>query len=530
MSKQLEEYVNEVDYFSLNNHYIPSEFALHFITFIKLVNGSEGEENESPVIHMDMLDQVQVSWENLFVAFRGSAKTSVLHEYMILYIAVYGEVAGFGKVNVGMYVSDTIDNGVKSMFKNLKFRYQNSEFLQRYLPEDKCNLTSDRWEFCNIEGHMTCFRGFGASTGVRGFKEYGKRPTWCGMDDLLSDKNAESPTIINDITNIVYKAARQALHPKKRMIIWTGTPFNKKDPLYVAAGSANWNTRAYPICEKFPCEKEDFVGGWEDRFTYDFVKGEYESLLASGQIAAFNQELMLKIVSEEDRLIQDSDILWYEREQVIRNKGMFNFYITTDFATSEAQSADYSAISVWAYNHNGDWFWVDGICKRQLMDKNVDALFRFAQIYRPQQTGVEVSGQQGGFIPWLKREMMSRNIWFTLASSNNGNKEGIRPINGKRKIERFNVMVPQFKAKKMYFPRDMREDPALKEMVEELTLATLEGFKSRNDDMADTVSQLSELTPWKPSHEIGMIRNDADDVYHHDIEDEVASAIQSYIV
>jgi predicted phage terminase large subunit-like protein len=524
--KELEDYLREVDYTSLNLLHTPTKFTLEFLAFIKLVNGAEGEENSSPVIHMDMLDQITASRNNLFVSFRGSAKTSVLHEYMHLYIGTYGSIPGFGNIDVGIYVSDTIDNGVKSMRQQLEFRHGKSDFLQEYIPEVK--FTETRWEFTNIEKKKFCVRGFGASTGVRGFKEYGQRPTWCGLDDLMSDKNAESPTIIKDIRKVVYRAARQAMHPKKRMFNWTGTPFNKKDPLYSAAGSKGWNTRVYPICEKYPCTPEEFVGAWEDRFPYEFVKSEYDKLLADGEIQSFNQELMLKIVSEEDRLIQDSDILWYKRSGVLRNRSAFNFYITTDFATSEEDGADYSVIMVWAYNAHGDWFLIDIVVKRQLMDKNVDDLFRLAQMYKPQQVGIEISGQQKGFIPWIKGEMLTRNIWFTLASDNNGNQEGIRPIT--KKIQRFNLVVPWFKGKHIYFPEELKNTPEIQETIEEITLATMEGFKSKNDDCGDCISQLPSLTVWKPSMEVKVVRNINDDVWEYDEEEDNSSGIQSYIV
>ena len=42
--KDLDQLVAEVDYAFLNEHYIPSTNAVEFITFIKLVNGGEGEE------------------------------------------------------------------------------------------------------------------------------------------------------------------------------------------------------------------------------------------------------------------------------------------------------------------------------------------------------------------------------------------------------------------------------------------------------------------------------------------------------
>ena len=193
------------------------------------------------------------------------------------------------------------------------------------------------------------------------------------------------------------KAARQAMHPKKRMINWTGTPFNKSDPLYDAAGSDSWNTRIYPIAEKFPCSRKEFRGAWEARFNYDFVKNEHKSLLASGEIAAFNQELMLRITSEENRLVLDEDLIWYERDKVIRNKQQYNFYITSDLATSDGKRNDYSVIGVWAYTNNGDWLLVDGLCKRQLMDKSVDAIFRFVSIYKPLSVGIEIANKKALF-------------------------------------------------------------------------------------------------------------------------------------
>ena len=491
----LDERLNHVNYLFLNKDYIPSTFALEFINFIKLVNGEAGEENKSPLIHYDMLDQITLNRQNLFVSFRGSAKTTALHEYMYLYLATYGKIPGFGRVDVAMYISDTIDNGVKSMRKNLEFRWENSAFLRKYVPLTK--FTDDRWEFTNLDGKKFVVRGFGASTGVRGFKEYGQRPTWCGYDDLMSDKNAESPTITRDIKNIIYKAARQAMHPKKRMQIWTGTPFNKSDPLYEAASSAAWNVRVYPICEKFPCTPEEFRGAWEDRFPYDFVKNEYESLLGSGEIASFNQELMLRITSDEDRLVQDSDLVWYKRDSVLRDKSRYNFYITTDFATSEASKADFSVIVVWAYSNNGDWLLVDGICKRQLMDQNIKQLFQYVSIYRPLSVGIEINGQQKGFISWVKQQMIEKNTFFNLAKQKGSSEEGIR--RNKDKLANFKLFVPTIKAKKVWIPEELRDSELITELLEEMRFVTPLKFKSKHDDVADTMSMLLDMDPYKPS-------------------------------
>ena len=43
----------------------------------------------------------------------------------------------------------------------------------------------------------------------------------------------------------------------------------------------------------------------------------------------------------------------------------------------------------------------------------------------------------------------------------------------------------------------------LKEAMDELRLATVEGFKSKHDDFIDTISMLSCLKVWKPSQASG---------------------------
>ena len=870
----VDDYLNDVHY-NVDEEYFPSDFALEFVNFIKLVNGVDGEENLTPVLHFKMLDQISGKKKNILnMLFRGSAKTSLFAEYMFLYLGVYGKIPGFGAVPLALYVSDSIENGVKNMRKNLEYRWENSDFLREYIPFTR--FTDVRWEFRNKDGNVLVVKGYGAKTGVRGplaldelvytdvgkktianvkegdyiftpygltskvvgksdvfndpmyelvfaderklkvnhnhlnplyitkdtkrkdvrlrektlvnitteellktvlkkgtistfftkipeplqfsekklliepylmglllgdgyfepkknpkiggligdidfyltelttytvtigvypdkrkridgssqedmkritiaglieavsvlklnnttsidksipeiyqtgsimqrqrllaglldtdgscskesrvtystistqlsedvaelarglgyyvsvsitknrpenrsdiytlyirgatnpfmlprksarwkkadrfngyiplkavnkipdepsqcisiehdkhqfittgmlathnSKEMGKRPALAVLDDLVSDEDARSPTVIASIEDTVYKAIDYALHPTQNKIIWNGTPFNSKDPLYKAVESGAWHTNVFPVCEHFPCEEKDFKGAWEDRFPYSYVKKQYDKALKAGKIDTFNQELMLRIMSDEDRLIQDSEIRWYKHDNVLKNKGMFNFYITTDYATTENTSGDYSVTTVWAYNNNGDWLWVDGIVKRQLMNKNVDDLFRFAQKYLPQQVGVEVTGQQGGFIPWIQGEMMTRNIYFNLASDGNNNKPGIRPTTNK--MQRFNVVVPLFTLGKIYFPLELKTDPRIIEWMNELSLASAGGFKSKHDDCIDNASMLPLLKPWKPSFTSPTPEDDDNKLWEEDI-DEKTVAMDSYIV
>ena len=496
IKKTVDEWLNDISY-EIDPNYVPSEFALEFVNFIKMVNGGEGEEHKTPVVHYKMLDQLAGKKQNIAnMCARGFAKTSLFAEYLFLYIAVYGEIPQFGSVVLALYVSDSIENGVKNMRKNLEFRWEESEFLQEYVP--KIKFTDVRWEFINKFGKKFVVKGYGAKTGVRGAKEMARRPDLAVLDDLISDDDARSPTVIAAVEDTVYKAIDYALHPTKRKTVWSGTPFNAKDPLYKAVESGAWHVNVFPVCEQFPCEKEDFVGGWPDRFDYQYVVTQYNKAKRVGKVDTFNQELMLRIMSEEERLIKDSDIGWYKHRNVKNNIGAFNFYITTDFAVSERESADWSVLNVWALNNNGDWFWVDGVCRKMLMDKSIGHLFRLAQKWNPQSVGIEITGQQGGFIQWIQSEMQVRNIYFTIASAIGSSKPGLRPT--KDKMSRFQTnAVPLFKAGKIFFPEELRESEELREMLEELRLATIKGFKSKHDDQIDTITQLGEIETWRPS-------------------------------
>ncbi len=492
---QVDDYLNNLSYTSIEK-YVPSAFALAFVNFIKLVEGGD-PENKTPVVHFKMIDSIDSpdSRDVLNMCHRGFAK-STIKEYLILYLGVFHALPLFGEVPYALYISDSIDNGVKKMRKSLEFRYNNSTFLQSYMT---IKLTDTRWEFVNKEGKSLVVSGFGAKTGVRGTRENGSRPVLALLDDLISDSDARSATVIADVEDTVYKAIDYALHPKKRKIIWSGTPFNAKDPLYKAVNSGAWLVNVYPVCEKFPCTPDEFKGSWEDRFDYEYVQRQYEKAKLSGKIDTFNQELMLRIMSEDDRLVTDHNIKWYSRPNLLRNLGNLNIYITTDFATSEKESADFSSIAVWGLASNGMLFLIDGVCKRQLMDANLNDLFRLCQMYSPLSVGVEITGQQGGFIQWIKTEMISRNIFFNLAQEANSSKEGIRPTTDK--MTRFHAVLPWFKAGLIHLPTEEKNEVYVSELVEELSLATFKGFKSKHDDCIDTLTMLQSMNLIRPSGE-----------------------------
>ena len=526
--------------------YVPTLDSLKFTTFIQEVNNGEGEEDKTPIVHTAMMEKVfNRKIKSLVLCHRGLGKTTVFAEYLFMHIAAFGYMPGFGKITLALYISDSVENGVKNLRRNIEHRYLNSEMMQKMIPNRKImvgvgdadgnptghasiDVTSDadyaenfekqinagkkftdiRMEFQNHKGHTFVIKGYGAAQGVRGSKELGVRPQLAVFDDILSDTDATSPTIIATIENTVYKAVSKALDPKKQKQIWLGTPFNQSDPIYKAAESGVWELACYPIAQDFDATttRETFKGSWEERFGYDYVKREFDDAIALGRPDDFYQELMLRISNADDRLIQDKDIRQFNRNAKIHDKSGMNFYITTDAATTDSSTADFSVIMVWGIDKDKNYYLMDFWFGKVLLSGFINALFDMVKLWSHNLLGVgiEVSGQQGGTISTIKDKMVRDDVFFFLLSYGNSNLEGIRPAQGTRKYERFQVMQPRFSTGKMWFPDDLDEDPFMVEMYNEIryvgrTNTGKKIGKAKNDDILDCIAMLSMIEVIPPS-------------------------------
>jgi len=124
-ARKLDALLDGVDYRYLNSAaYVPTDFALGFAAFIKLVNGADDPEAQTPALHLAMLDKIDTDCQYVAnLCFRGAAKTTVLAEYLVLYLGVFGALPTFGQVLGIIYVSDSMDNGAKSAQRNMHWRW-----------------------------------------------------------------------------------------------------------------------------------------------------------------------------------------------------------------------------------------------------------------------------------------------------------------------------------------------------------------------------------------------------------------------
>lgn len=496
--------------------YVPSKESLEFITFIRAAGI---EENANAEIHYRLADKYFSRDKQILIeSFRGSAKSTIM-EWAVIYTAVKGELPGFGKVDFIAFIGDSAENGVKNFFRNVAAKIDASLFLQQFITVKR--KTDSEMELVNVDGSELNIKGYGASTNIRGVRYKNKRPDVVIVDDITTNDAMTSDAIQNTINDNFYKSILPALHPTRYKIFVIGTPISERDIIHQLASNDRWSVHKFPVCSKFPCSEEEFEGYWEDRFPYEAVLDKYETLKNAGKAQAFYQEYMLEITDLTTLIVDEEDIKWYDRSLVLKSKTNYNYYITTDFATSTKKSADFSTIGVFAISSNGDWLLIDGQCKRQTMQENINDLFKFVQKWRPLSVGIESSGQQGGFISILQDMMMERNVWFQLARKQGSREVGIRP--NKDKVHRFVTGVqPKFKQGKVWLPKvDLLHKAAdydficlINELTGELAKFTLAGGVKAlaHDDAIDLLNQLSEIEIYEPSSDVSHIVNKPDQV------------------
>jgi hypothetical protein len=492
----------------MSEQYVPSAEAMKFIAFIRAANV---EDNANAEIHYRLADKYFGTDKQVLIeAFRGSAKSTMM-EWLVIYIAAMGNLHNFGRVNFIAFIGDSMENGTKNFFRNVVGKIDKSELLKQLIKIKR--KTDSELELENADGVELNLKGYGASTNIRGVRYKGARPDIVILDDITTNDAINSETIQNTINDNFYKSVIPALHPTRYKIFFIGTPISERDIIHQLSDNPKWVVHKFPIAEKFPCDAQEFVGNWEDRFPYDAVLEKYEMYKAAGKAQDFYQEFMLEITDLTTLLVEEEDIQWFDPSIIKKNKESYNFYISTDFATSTKKSADFSTIGVWAISSNNDWLLVDGQCMRQTMQENIDDLFRYVKKWNPLSVGIESSGQQGGFISIMQEMMMKRNVWFTFAKKPGSKDVGIRP--NKDKIHRFVTGVqPKFKQNKIWLPKpEMAKltSPRLVELVEEmhhelsrLTLAG--GVKAlAHDDAIDLLNQLSEMDIYLPSESAGSM-------------------------
>jgi len=430
---------------------------------------------------------------------------------MPIYCAITGKLPGFGDVMFWVGFGDSQQAGAKVQANTIRDICEDSAFCKDHF--EKMRFTDEECEFIRkddigketkIKNRAFMFKVKGAAGGsVRGIRYKTERPQIFSFDDAIKNEaDAASPIIMAKLKSMIYSDADNALGKKGKVII-VNTPFNKNDPVYQALEGGIWTPVCIPICEKISLEitKEEYRGSWEAMKSYEEVMEKYEDAYYGDTMREFNQELMLRIASAEDRLIKKGQIQWYSRALLEQNIGGYNLVATTDYTASNTKKGDYSGTAMWAVSSNNDWFLLDLSLKKLGIEEQYDPIFNMTREWRakngrPPEVGIETDGQQSINLHVLKKMMIERNMHFTLARQD-GQPLGSQGINRRKAGGDTHVQLmrvhPMFQAGKIFFAEEIRDTPDMIELLDELTYLTYLSINSSHDDGLDLISMIPQM-------------------------------------
>jgi hypothetical protein len=442
-----------------------------------------------------------------------------------------------------LYVSDSMRNNVKTTMETIGSVYRESQYLRTIFEDartvqDEINfvrkpvtkkeialyneyVVKQGMKKTEVPGRMKrtfSMTGIGASTGGRGSREGLSRPNGIFFDDLLgSEADANSETILENIESTIESDMLPALSGNGSFALFAGTPYNKNDPAYKRIEDGSWLPVVFPKAEKMDefTTKETFRGVWEDRHTFkkcknDFIKAKKAA--DSGNpvpMRKLNQEYYLRISNDEDRMVPESMLRWFDPEGIIARAWEYNWYLTTDYTSTGSKGSDLSGAAMWAVSHDGSWFLMGLILRKMELETQYNETFMMIESMidkvRWIDVGVETDGQQNIHLYSLEKKMIERNTHFGFAKQKgrvNKNQVGIRSrLEGGTKHWRFRAMLPMFQNNKIWCGNHLRNTPDMRELLDEIKYTTYMGIGTKHDDGIDLISQVNMIDATYPSKE-----------------------------
>jgi len=496
------------DYAALDKSYIPSIESVKFIEWQKQF---ANESNKSALIHYLILDAIFANKPyNVIQSSRGVGKSTTL-EYAVIYAAMMGKFPGMKRdIDYVLFLGDSEDNGVKQFIENVYLKIVGNDKFNSFftiVKKIKNELILD------IGSRRFWLVGRGAKQSPRGTKRgvLGDiRPQLLIADDVTNEDDAKSELEREEIKTRFNRAFLPALEPGNKKVVLIGTPQHEDDIILTKMRNREWNRVKLPIANTFHANitKSEFVGAWEDRFTYEEVMDIYKQYKEDGDESGFMQEYMLELMDDSDRMFPEEDFTYYKYKDIKKNLSNLNYYISTDFNASSNKNSDFGVILVIGVTNNNDWLIVDGIHSRELNSSQwIDTLFNFCRIYEPLEVGAEQIAFQSSMNEWIRQEMIRRNQFFNFVE--------MKDNKSKKKITRISTLAPRFHLKKILFPED-HCSTLINELVHEMRMTSMKDTKSRRDDVLDCLSnatQLGMISPGKQetasfTHDKGVFAQD----------------------
>jgi predicted phage terminase large subunit-like protein len=311
------------------------------------------------------------------------------------------------------------------------------------------------------------------------------------IDDPIKDaKEAESPTIRNDVWQWFTKVAFTRCHATSAIVViqtrWSeddliGRLTDHSNPCYDAEEASRWTYINIPAIFTDPRDEPiakalGIASGqplWPERFTV-------EHLLSAKRLnpTGFSALYMGRPTPPEGDFFKTDMLITYSSmAELPRNMVMYG---TGDLAVTPDKDSDMTCVGNWGVDSNGDlWLLPDLYWERKAADQVVDQLIDFAKAHKWMTFAVEKGPIDRAVGPFLQSRMRERGTYFHVEKFPTiGNKRG-------RALSIRGLMAQG----RVHFPTFARWWPAAKEQMLKFTGSG----SDREDDFCDMVAMVGQL-------------------------------------
>jgi len=357
---------------------------------------------------------------------RGHAKTTALtHTYALAAVL-------FREREYVLVVSDTITQAVQFLGDIKKELIDNESIRSLFKIKELLKDTEDDLICICEDGHTFRMSAKGSEQKVRGLKWNNKRPDLIICDDLENDE-----IVLNKERRLKFKrwfyGALLPCRSYRGIVRYVGTILHndsllesvmpkRNDKDTVVEDLKTWSTKRKPswLAVKYRAHTNDFTKIlWEDRYEKDFFVTKRQEYVDQGLPDIYSQEYLNIPVDESMSYFRRNDFLDFsdmDRQLLTKSdwKKHFNFYIGSDLAVSQSETADYSVFVIGGVDENGLLYIFRVIRERMDSQEIVETLLSLQRVYDPIAISMEKGQIEKAIGPFLRQRMLETGDFINL--------------------------------------------------------------------------------------------------------------------
>ena len=405
---------------------------------------------------------------------RGHAKsTAVTHAYTLSAVL-------FKDRKFVLLVSDTYDQAIMFL-QDIKTELAENELLQELFGQMTFEKEAENDIIVRMEdGSKFRITAKGSEQKVRGLKWDGRRPDLIICDDLENDE-----IVLNKERREKFKqwfvGALLPARSQNGIIRIVGTVLHmdsflenvmpkRSDRTHTKeTGLKMWSTNSKRgwLAIKYRAHNRDYSEIlWPELWSIERLKNEKQKYVDLGMPEKYSQEYLNEPIDETNAFFRRGDLkAMNDEEREEFELGRMVTYMACDFAVSQAERADFTAMVVGAVDQYNQLHIVDVVKGRMDSKEIIDNLLALNKRYDPEIVTVEKGQIEKAIGPFLKSQMFEQDSFpnLNMVTPTKDKESRARSIQGRMraggvKFDKDAEWFPDLEAELLSFPRAVHDD------------------------------------------------------------------------